>query len=274
MARRPIPDEDDVSLFPFLSIVASIIGVLTLMIASVTLGQMNQGDAKDVVANAQEMERIRKELAESEEAVREMSLKLDKDQARLLASAGQRQEELVKSRSELETLLKDLAATQKKIEEQKKIKIVIPELPEGQRETVADMQAQLSTMKERLAVLTKDLNARKSPGEEAEVSILPSGSGLNFKPSFVECQKEAIVLHTEEVPLVIRRAELAANAKFIALLEKVVNGRNETIIFLIRSDGLETYRAAKALCDANEVRNGKLPVVGQGRLDLSHFRNK
>lgn len=272
MARRPPPDEDDVSLFPFLSIVASIIGVLTLMIASVTLGQMNQGDNKEIVANAQEMQQIKKELDESEEAIRELSLQLDADQARLLKEGGQRREELVKSRAELDALLKELTATQKKAAEQKTIKIVIPELPEGQRETVADMQAQLGSVKERLAVLTKDLNAKKAPSQEAEVSVLPSGSGLNITPSFIECQRDAIVLHTEAEPLLVRTAEAAANPKFVGLLEKVANGRDTAIIFLVRSDGLDTYRTVKALCDANEVRNGKLPVVGQGRLDLSHFR--
>ena len=41
---RKLVDDDsdnDVSLFPFLSIIAAIIGVLTLMIAAITLDQMN-----------------------------------------------------------------------------------------------------------------------------------------------------------------------------------------------------------------------------------------
>ena len=52
---RKLVDDDsdnDVSLFPFLSIIAAIIGVLTLMIAAITLDQMNQGDSKQIVANA------------------------------------------------------------------------------------------------------------------------------------------------------------------------------------------------------------------------------
>ena len=38
MARRPRTDDDDVSLFPFLSIIACVIGVLTMMIATLALG--------------------------------------------------------------------------------------------------------------------------------------------------------------------------------------------------------------------------------------------
>ena len=69
-------------------------------------------------------------------------------------------------------------------------------------------------------------------------------------------------------------AEIAANAKVVALLEKVANNKNQTIIFLLRSDSLGTYRLVKKLCDDNDVRNGKLPAVGNGRLDLRHFRDK
>ena len=58
---------------------------------------------------------------------------------------------------------------------------------------------------------------------------------------------------------------------FIALMEKVANGTNDSLVFLVRSDALSTYRTARRLCTDREIRNGKLPVVGSGRIDLSHF---
>ncbi|MEX0820080.1 MAG: hypothetical protein WD070_10830 [Pirellulaceae bacterium] len=274
MARRPLAEDDDVSLFPFLSIICAIIGVLTLMIAAVTLGQMNQDDVKEAVENAIAMDQLQKELAAAEDAVDEMTIQLDKENAKLLERAGGRQNELVKTRAELDALIQQLADTQKKVEAQSKIKIVIPEIPPAQRETVADMQAQLATIKERLAVLQRDLSEKKKPPEEAQVSILPGGTGLSFTPNFIECTADAIVLHTEEPPLTIRNAEIAANATFVALLEKVANNSNQSVIFLLRSDSLGTYRLVKKLCDDNQVRNGKLPAVGNGRLDFRHFRNK
>jgi hypothetical protein len=274
MARRRPVEEDDVSLFPFLSIIASIIGVLTLMIAAVTLGQMNQDDVKAAVQNAIEMEKLQKELSASEDAVSKILLRLDSEKKKLLSSADARQLELVKSRAELESLIKQLAEVKKLSAERKKIKIVIPEVPQGKRETLADMQEQLATIKDRLALLQVNLDKKKLPPEEAQVSILPGGTGISFVPSFVECTNAAIVLHTEEPPLTIRRAEIPANAKFVALLEKVANANNETIVLLLRSDSLATYRLVKKLCDDNNVRNGKLPAVGNGRLDFSHFRKK
>ncbi|MDP6059477.1 MAG: hypothetical protein QGH33_11325, partial [Pirellulaceae bacterium] len=150
----------------------------------------------------------------------------------------------------------------------------IPEVPEAQRESVADMQSQLVAIKDRLAVLQRNLDEKKKPPEEAQVSVLPGGTGLSFTPNFIECTAGTIVLHTEEPVLTIRNAEIAANTKFVALLEKVANNNNQSIIFLLRSDSLGTYRLVKKLCDDNNVRNGKLPAVGNGRLDFRHFRNK
>lgn len=274
MARRRLDEDDDVSLFPFLSIIAAVIGVLTLMIAAVTLGQMNEDDVKEAVENAIALERIQKELTETEDAVAEMTVQLDAEKAKLLNNASSRQNELVKTRAELETLLKQLADVQARTEEKKKIKIVIPAIPPEQRETVADMQAQLTEIKERLAVLQRNLDEKQKPPEEAQVSILPGGTGISFSPNFIECTAGAIVLHTEEPPLTIRSAEVAANPKFVALLEKVANNKNQTIIFILRSDSLGTYRMVKKLCDDHDVRNGKLPAVGNGRLDFKHFRNK
>jgi len=271
MRRRHVTEEDDISLFPFLSIIAAIIGVLTLMIAAVTLGQMNQNDVKGAVENAIAMEILEKKIASTSGDIEKLKLNIEKEKAKALQNSSERQKELVKTRAELNDLIAKLESTRAEIEEQRQIKIVIPEAPVSQRETVADLEVQLAEIQKRLALLRKSLAERKKPPAEAEVSILPGGTGLSFKPQFVECAAAAIVMHTESPPLTIRTAEMAANKKFVALLEKVANQKDHTVIFLVRSDGLNTYRAAKRLCDTNNVRNGKLPVAGQGKLDFSHF---
>ncbi len=271
MARRRQVEEDDVSLFPFLSIIAAVIGVLTLMIAAVALDQMNQEDVKETVQRAIEMEIVRGQIAESEGLVEKLKLQLEAEKAKLLVDASQRQLELVKSRAELDALIRQLQQAKEDLQTKQKVKIVIPEVPEAERETIADMQGQLAAIKERLAILDRQLKERNKPPEESQVTVTPGGSGLRYKPIFVECAAGAIVLHTEKPPLRIRAAEIPANAKFVALMEKVANSPQHSMIFLLRSDGLGVYRAAKRLCDTNDVRNGKLPVVGNGRLDLSRF---
>ncbi len=274
MARRPRPEDDDVSLFPFLSIICAIIGVLTLMIAAVTLGQMNEDGVKEAVENAPNLNQLRAELAAVEKAIADLTQTLKEQKSNSLKKGNRRQAELINSRARLKKLAQQLSDTKKKIEEQKKIRIVIPEIPQEQRETVADLQMQLAAVKERMAILQLDLDKKTEPPEEAQVSIVPGGSGLNFFPNFVECTAEAIVMHTDDPPLTIRKADIPAHERFLALMQFVANNNQQTIVFLVRSDSLGTYRMVKKLCDDNNVRNGKLPAVGNGRLDFSHFRRR
>jgi multidrug efflux pump subunit AcrA (membrane-fusion protein) len=270
MARLHHDADDDISLFPFLSIIACVIGVLTLMISTLALAQMDS----PAVANAERYEQAQKDLAAARAEIAEIEQKLQSEQTETATAANQQQREMTQARETLDQLVNQLEEMKQRQAEQAKIKIVIPTLPADQRETIDDMQSQLAELQERLAQLDKEIKERNLPPEESAVSILPAGSGVDFTPYFVECAAGAIVLHTSVEPLQIRAAEMAANQEFIGVLEKVANQKNATLLFLVRSDGLGTYRMAKALADANEVKNGKLPVVGQGRIDVGFFKKK
>lgn len=266
MARRPKGEQDDVSLFPFLSIIACVIGVLTLMISTLAMAQMDTQE----VADAEQNEKLQDQLAQRREAVEDLRQKIAE---RIGPEAMEVQRKLVDTMAELQKAdekLKEIEARRAALE---KVKIVIPELDEQKRETVVDMQQQLARLKEELAQLEKDLSARED-AKEAEVSILPSGSGLNFTPHFVECAAGALVLHDLEPPKRIRAADMTTDKDLIALMETIANGQNDSMIFLVRSDGLGSYRAAVNLANQNEIRFGKLPAVGKGRIDLSQFRAK
>tara|TARA_R110002072_G_scaffold303141_1_gene495737 strand:+ start:58476 stop:59279 length:804 start_codon:yes stop_codon:yes gene_type:complete len=266
MARRPRDNDDDISLFPFLSIIASVIGVLTMMIATLALAQM---DTKDV-ALIDEYESTSRELTAEEAAVAELQKIIDD---RIGPDAATLREDLKKNEKELTQLLKELQEVQKQLKEQEKVKVVIPQLDPAQRESVASMQGELESLQEELAQLEKELSER-AEASQTRTSILPGGSGVNFAPHFVECAAGSIVMHTIDPPKLIRAADMVNDKDFIALLEKVANGVNDSIVFLIRSDGLSTYYAARKLCTDRDIRNGKLPVVGNGRIDLSHFVKK
>lgn len=267
MARRPRDNDDDISLFPFLSIIASVIGVLTMMIATLALAQM---DTKDV-ALIDEYESTARQLTEEEKAVAELQKIIDD---RIGPDAATLRDDLNRNEKELTQLLMELQEVQKQLKEQEKIKIVIPQLDPAQRESVASMQGEMKALEEELAQLEKEL-AEREEASQTKTSILPSGSGVNFTPHFVECAAGSIVMHTLDPPKLIRAANMVNDKSFIALLETVANGVNDSIVFLIRSDGLGTYNAARKLCTDREIRNGKLPVIGDGRIDLSHFaKNK
>ncbi len=64
---------------------------------------------------------------------------------------------------------------------------------------------------------------------------------------------------------------MAADEAFVALLDRIARQPKGIVIFLVREDALDTYFAAHDIARTHYARAGKLPVIGQGRIDLSVF---
>ena len=264
MPRRPRTNDDEISLFPFLSIIACVIGVLTMMIATLALAQTDTPD----VAQIENFEQDKKALDRTKTRIEQIKLEISES-----LKLREQQKQNNTNKAEIAKMLNELESIEKELAEQKKVQIVIPKVDPKSRETASDMQAQYTRLEEEIAQLEQDLKERKDKSE-ANVTVLPQGSGLNFEPHFVECAADSFVLHTQTPPKRIRAANAAKAKEFIDLMELAANGKNDSIVFLVRSDGLTTFRTLKSLCDQRSIRNGKLPVVGQGRIDLSAFTDK
>ena len=74
-------------------------------------------------------------------------------------------------------------------------------------------------------------------------------------------------------PIAIPRAAMATDLRFIKLLDRVAQQERGTVIFLVRPNGVGNYYHGKNIARTRYCRNGKLPVPGEGALDLSVFRN-
>jgi hypothetical protein len=254
--------EESVSLFPFLDIMACLIGILVLLITAVTLAQitMHEEDTADAQAASRAAARVKQYGTVSKE--------LEADQAeqgrleQLIVTAEAVREQLEEVTAEIEKLEADrlrYANPEQQAEAQR-----LQEQIQAAQETLQDLQQQRDEMREQLA-------ARANP-PEAEVRILPSGSGMRLKPTFVECAGGSIVLHDRPAPLRLPLRGLASSEPFLELLERVREQENGTVVFLVRPDGAGTYNTARNIARRNYVRNGKLAVAGQGKLDLSLFQ--
>ena len=270
MARRRRAEDDDISLFPFLSVLASIIGVLTLLISAMALAQMDN----ETVARAEQYEKALKALKACQKEIDELKKQVDERGGQVADQMDEKQKELAKAHLRLQEILQKLKQIQIPTQGGKET-VEIPDYDAAvQRETIDQMQQERKQLVEQIAQLEKELEDRKKPPKESEVSILPGGTGLGFDPVFVECAAGSIVLHNVQPPVRIRTNDMATDKAFIKLLDEAAASENQTVIFLVREDGLATYHAARALADSHEARHGKLPVIGQGRLDLSYFHKK
>ncbi len=265
MPRRRVSAEQDVSLFPFLSIIACVIGVLTMMIATLALAQTDTQD----VAQIEAYEKTNKQLARADQQIDLLRQQLQATNSSALTVAAQ-QRELEVTIEELEQLLAEIERIDRALAEQQKVQIVIPPLDPASRETLAELKALSERLQAQVQQFQSEL-ANRENAAAAQVTVLPQGSGLNFVPRFVECTDGAVVMHHLPQPKRIRAGEITTDSDFLELLETVANAVNESIVFLIRSDGLDVYRACQRICDERRIRNGKLPVVGKGVIDLSAF---
>lgn len=236
-----------------------------MMIATLALAQTDNSD----VARIEAYEKTQIQLVRIEQQIRQMQQQLESTHSSIRTFQQQRNEialineQLEKLRTEIERVDQTLAARQR-------VEIVIPPIDPAAKDTLAELRDTQARLKRSIAQLKRNLADRQITSE-ATVSILPQGTGTDLEPYFVECAAEAIVMHHLDPPKRIRSGQGTTDEDFLKLLETVANGVDDSIVFLVRNDGLAVYRACQKLCDERQVRHGKLPVIGKGRIDLSAF---
>jgi len=253
-----------ISLFPFLSILACVIGTLTLMITALALGQMDT----DEMASELKLDYLKRQIEITLARIEQLKQQLGEVES----EAGDLLKQLADAKVELARLKRLQAALLENVDKEEKPEIDIPAVdPEKHKKRLAQMEEELETQEEQKQKLLADLKERKKPPDEAQVIIQPGGSGVDLKPTFVECAASGIVVYEGEKPRRVLRADLGSDKDFLALLDRVAADSKATVIFLVRDDGLSTYYAARSLARSHFARNGKLPVIGQGKIDLSMF---
>jgi len=245
-----------------------VIGVLTLLISALALGQ----NTSEAVREAEEAYVEREERAGTYEALSQGIVTQENEATelkRMIADAAAVRNQVAAAREELKQLeqehqkmlgANDAGAHADMLAEANKLRV-----------RIAELEPELKAINKKLAELKRELADRKKPPEPAKVTIRPGGSGVGLDPTFVECASSSVVIHEGDKPQRVRRADLATSEAFIDLLKRVSQRDDGTIIFLVRTDGLGTYYTARSIARANYVRNGKLPVTGDGEIDLSLF---
>lgn len=264
MARRS-KNKVTVSLFPFMSILACVIGTLTLLITGMALGQMDN----EVVLSAEKYDKVKRQIEQEKRRMAELQKKLEEaesganDELKKIADAKMRLEELERQRDALSEEL-DKPADETEIE--------IPIVDEEKhKKRMAAIQEEMEELKAQIAAL-KPKVAELGDAEESKVIIQPSGSGVDLDPTFVECTASGLVFLEEEPQRRVRRADMATDESFRELLETIAKKPKGIVIFLVREDALSTYFAAYDIARQRYARAGKLPVIGQGKIDLSVFK--
>lgn len=243
-----------VSLFPFLSVLACVIGALVLVITATATQQVAAGgiDLEHYERLEQQIQTDRRRLAELQDLGAELA-SLDSQ----LSDAHARVDALESERSAVRTALSQHAP---------------------QREALRQQEARVTRLEQELAPLTKEAAAREQALAEkkrvlarAKIRIQPSGSGYGLEPHFVECRPEGIVFYEglERRPVPVATHRIPTSAEFRRFLRAAVYRSNASVIFLIRPGGVDACEWARAEVLQQQLRYGEIPLPGSGELDFS-----
>ena len=270
MAKRRKNDDGGVSLFPFMSILACLIGILTLMISvTMQVNQMNrEGRTEEEMARAVANRDLKKKAEDTQKEIAKLEEKLRKEKS-TAAELAKLEDQKIVLRRKLEEIQKAAHPDETDASLQK--------LVENLKQEITQLKRERPPLQKQLAALQAELKKRKEPPKVVEsVIIRPGGVGSREARNlfFVECNSTGIVILHEKGPSKpISKAAIPTNEEFNAFLEKVKRTRDSMVLFLIRKSGNEAYLWAAGIAETKyEVRTGKLPIPNEGKIDLSLFK--
>lgn len=290
MARRE-KKKQEVSLFPFLDILACVIGNLILIITAVVLEQV---DTKPV-ADAAEYEAKLVKVEQQEQEIEQLQKQLEEMRKQTASTSV-----------ELEKVEEEVEAAEEKLREARSQVAKIPKTPPKIDPTLLQekkaREEELRKLEEEMTKIKAEI-AEKQKKPEQSISLLPGkiaglAGGAPSKAVFIEINKDGLIifpdqpLWKEKQPALIKTAEIAKDAALGKLMAAVLADEAAIVTFLMRPDCLEVYNAAKARFDAFQKTNqeklkspidptnpdsplqlrklyGAVPLPGEGVLDFS-----
>lgn len=260
-----------VSLFPFLSILACLIGILTMMIKIITdiKAQETSGRDEDEMARAVQFQQIQTEIKKQEQALEKVTALLKEHSAALVELS-----ELENKRIILRKKLDDTKAAPKESDEalQKSLENIIDQ--------IAAFKKERPELVKQVAELKAELARRKIKPDDKPlpVRINPAGSGIsaNTEVVFIECNANGLViLDKSGSKTPVSKATIDTDEKLAQIFNKTKASREHLVLFLLRSDGYGSFNIAGGYAESKfNLRIGKLPVPTQGEIDLSLFLKK
>jgi hypothetical protein len=271
MGRRKSRNENGVSLFSFMSILACLIGILTVMISvSMQVQQMEQeGQTEEELARKLENRDLKKKAIKQEEEINELNQQLEKENKTVAELQKIKDKKIV-----LTIALKEL----EKAGKSDATDISLQKSLENDKKEITALKKERPPLVSKLKKLQAELKARKeAPKPKESVVIKPRGLGDRGARNifFIECNSTGIVIMTEgKSGKRISTASIATNGDFSKHLDSIKETRDSMVLFLVRKSGRSAYRWAAGIAETKyKLTTGKLPIPNDGKIDLKLFNN-
>jgi len=263
----PRGDGVRLSLFPFMSVLACTIGVLTLLLLSLSLTSVGPS---------------RPQTREEPRASGDVPLEAEATSAGAAAAA-----ELARLEQERRRL-RQVAARWARLDRQLEAR----GLPVGgdletiqraidRREIRSQRSEELERIETRLAAVE-----RQREGVEASIEVLesrrktlpilidPTGLSRDQKPYFMEADAGGLTAYraTDDLEYFIPRADVGRHGDFARYLRRVRATPGALLVLLVRPGGVEVMERAHALARTAGIRVARMPLPGEGELDWRLLR--
>jgi multidrug efflux pump subunit AcrA (membrane-fusion protein) len=258
MAQR---ERLQISLFPFMSILACTIGSLTFLL--VTMAMTSLGATRLV---AEEEDRRATVWSERLRPI-EASLAAVDDDAQALAEAEAALERL------------DAALEQRGLGAGTSLEAIAAELVAADRslrlaQQEARIDAELAALSKQRDAVEASVSVLESRRETLPILIDPTGISRGQMPYFVECDAAGATAYRvrDDFEYFVPRAELSTSGDFGRYLRRVRALPGALLVLLVREDGIGTARRIEQLARGATIRVARLPLPGQGELDFRLLR--
>jgi hypothetical protein len=241
MGRRRRKPGDPISLFPFLSILACVIGTLTLIIAGLVVGQVGNGSA---------------EYADLISAISDATKEINRLEPRI-AEASSHEDRLASYQEEVDRLrlissLEDIDAL-----------LALMRNSEQLGSKIRALEAELKRRSDEIERLNMKIEEQKDP--QKVIVLKPSGLGKGLRPSFVECRGKELVVYPQKTRV---QASAINGAIFRDHVRTIQRRSGWSVVLLIRPEGVRTFNRARSVAEKLDVRYGYLPLPSKGRIDF------
>ena len=270
MARRSKDSDQGMSLFPFMSILAGLIGILTLMISVMMQVQQmrKEGRSEEELALAMENRDLLRKIKNQEKENSDRELKLAREKA-TVAELAKLKDRVIALTTELKEIDKATKSDRTDVQLQKQV--------ENMKTEISEILAERPPLEMRLQELQEELKKRRESPKHAESVVVQPRGFLDDGPEvifFVECNSTGIILldHPEGKKR-ISTAAIEKSGVYANYLDRVKKTEDSMVLFLLRKSGNEAFRWAAGTAESNyQVVTGKLPLPNEGEIDLSLFK--
>ena len=264
MARERASAGPEISLFPFLSILACLIGALTILIVALSASEILQGRKDESVARAEDYVALQTEIADREAEIARKEEELRRTNATVVELA-----EIQSQIDEMQIELEDLKTDASKLPPLDRLMEEAREERERMEDERKKVEAGLINGRKRLGELAK----QESKGLPLRI-LSTSDYFRRVTPVFVEVRKEGLVIHSPSQRVQVPRAAIGCNPKFKQAVEFVAAKKNGIVVFLVRDDARKIFEVARNFARGKGAVTSKVPLLGGGDLDLKAFFNK